>query len=141
MNFAHFCEFWCFSFGKQARFTLNFCSGMPVSKVHELTFLWFGLPGPLLIETGPIQFSHSCVWAHQLTEECESAAMRAGREAAMLAPLYPAYLFLCTTSRLRHKEHTVVHFPHKVAKSSFLGADLYMGTWQETSTFIHIIFP
>ena len=24
MNFAHFCEFWCFSLGKQARFTLNF---------------------------------------------------------------------------------------------------------------------
>ena len=48
MNFAHFCEFWCFSLGKQARFTLNFCSGMPLRKVHELTFLWFGLPGPLL---------------------------------------------------------------------------------------------
>ena len=49
MNLAHFCEFWCFSSGKQARFTLNFCSGMPLRKVHELTFLWFGLPGPLLI--------------------------------------------------------------------------------------------
>ena len=48
MNFAHFCEFWCFSLGKQARFTLNFCSGMPLRKVHELTFLWFGLSGPLL---------------------------------------------------------------------------------------------
>ena len=48
MNFDHFCEFWCFSLGKQARFTLNFCSGMPLRKVHELTFLWFGLPGPLL---------------------------------------------------------------------------------------------
>ena len=48
MNFAHFCEFWCFSLGKQARFTLNFCSGMPLRKVHELTLLWFGLPGPLL---------------------------------------------------------------------------------------------
>ena len=50
MNFAHFCEFWCFSLGKQARFTLNFCSGMPLRKVHELTFLWFCLPGPLLKE-------------------------------------------------------------------------------------------
>ena len=50
MNFALFCEFWCFSLGKQARFTLNFCSGMPLRKVHELTFLWFGLPGPLLIK-------------------------------------------------------------------------------------------
>ena len=49
MNFAHFCEFWCFSLGKQARFTLNFCSGMPLGKVHKLTFFWFGLPGPLLI--------------------------------------------------------------------------------------------
>ena len=50
MNFAHFCEFWCFSLEKQARFTLNFCSGMPLRKVHEPTFLWFGLPGPLLNE-------------------------------------------------------------------------------------------
>ena len=49
MNFTHFCEFWWFTLGKQARFTLNFCSGMPLRKVHELTFLWFGLPGPLLI--------------------------------------------------------------------------------------------
>ena len=49
MNFAHFCEFWCVSLGKQARFTLNFCSGTPLRKVHELAFLWFGLPGPLLI--------------------------------------------------------------------------------------------
>ena len=44
MNFAHFCEFcvlWilCFSLGKQARFTLNCCSGMPLQKVHELAFL------------------------------------------------------------------------------------------------------
>ena len=30
MNFAHFCEFWCFSLEK---------------KVHELAFLWLGLPG------------------------------------------------------------------------------------------------
>ena len=37
---------------KQARFTLNFCSGMSLRKVHELTFLWFGLPGPLLREVG-----------------------------------------------------------------------------------------
>ena len=36
------------SSGKQARFTLNFCPGMPLQKVHELTFRWFGLPGPLL---------------------------------------------------------------------------------------------
>ena len=50
MNFALFCEFWCFSLGKQARFTLNFSSGMPLRKVHELTFLWFGLPGTPLRE-------------------------------------------------------------------------------------------
>ena len=34
------------------RFTSNFCSGVPLRKVHELTFLWFGLPGPLLIYVG-----------------------------------------------------------------------------------------
>ena len=46
MNFAHFCEFWCFSSGKQVRFTSNFCSGLPPpGKVHELAFLWFGLLG------------------------------------------------------------------------------------------------
>ena len=36
------CEFWSFFLGKmQARFTSNFCSGMPPAKVHELPF--FGL--------------------------------------------------------------------------------------------------
>ena len=35
---------------KKARFTSNFCSGLPPRKVHELAFLWFGLPGWLLIE-------------------------------------------------------------------------------------------
>ena len=55
INFAHFCEFWCFSFGKQARFTLNFCSGMPPRKVHKLTFLWLGLPGPLLDKGGHLK--------------------------------------------------------------------------------------
>ena len=58
MNFAHFkfCEFWCFSLGKQARFTLNFCSGMPLRKVYELAFLWFGLPGPLLVTASDRQY-------------------------------------------------------------------------------------
>ena len=44
------CEFWCFFFlGKTSTIHIsNFCSGMPLRKVHELTFLWFGLPGPLL---------------------------------------------------------------------------------------------
>ena len=32
----------------------NFCSGMPLRKVHELTFLWFGLPGPLLSVAMPL---------------------------------------------------------------------------------------
>ena len=65
MNFAHFFEFWCFSLGKQARFTLNFCSGMPLRKVHEPTFLWFGLPGPLLKKGGLVKgwfFSMSETW-------------------------------------------------------------------------------
>ena len=44
-----------FSLRKQERFTLNFCSGMPPGKVHELAFLWFGLPGPLLIFFGKRQ--------------------------------------------------------------------------------------
>ena len=57
MNFAHFCEFWCLSLGKQARFTFNFCSGMPQWKVHELTYLWFGLPGPLLNKPNSEMFS------------------------------------------------------------------------------------
>ena len=48
VNFAHFMNSGIFPSGKQARFTLNFCSGMPLRKVHELTYLWFGLPGPLL---------------------------------------------------------------------------------------------
>ena len=37
-----------FSLGKQARFTSNSCSGMPPGKVHELAFLWFGMPGRLV---------------------------------------------------------------------------------------------
>ena len=41
----YFCEFWCFSSGNQARnshLELLFRK-MPVRKVQELTFLWFGL--------------------------------------------------------------------------------------------------
>ena len=60
MNFARlFREFWRFSLGKQARFTLNFCSGMPLRKVHELTLFWFGLPGPLLIVRFGLKI---CIW-------------------------------------------------------------------------------
>ena len=75
MNFAHFCEFWCFSLGKQARFTLNFCSGMPLRKVHELTFLWFGLPGPLLIWGG-------CNIMSLVTVTIERSAERSASESA-----------------------------------------------------------
>ena len=46
MNFAHFYEFWRFFLRKTSTIHIwNFCSGMPLWKVHELTFLWFGLPG------------------------------------------------------------------------------------------------
>ena len=31
---------------------IELLSGMPPEKVHELTFLWFGLPGPLLMNLG-----------------------------------------------------------------------------------------
>ena len=51
MKFAHFCEL-CFSLGKPARFTSNFCSSLPPGKVHELAFLWFALPGLLLNLSG-----------------------------------------------------------------------------------------
>ena len=51
---------------KEARFTLNFCSGMPLRKVHELTFLWFGLPGPLLIKVPDLAWisekAPGCAW-------------------------------------------------------------------------------
>ena len=44
-----FCQFRSFSLGKQARFTYRtFVPECPPGKVHELAFLWFGLPGPLL---------------------------------------------------------------------------------------------
>ena len=46
MNVGHFCElFWCVSLGKRARFTSNFGSSLPPGEVHELAFLWFGVPG------------------------------------------------------------------------------------------------
>ena len=41
-----------FFFRKQAQFTSNFGSSLPPWKVHEPTFLWFGLPGPLLRKGG-----------------------------------------------------------------------------------------
>ena len=36
MNVAYFCEFWRFSLGKQARFTLNFCSGTTFTVVGRI---------------------------------------------------------------------------------------------------------
>ena len=42
MNFAHYCELWCFYLRQQAQFTLNFCSGMPVkSSWTDLSLVWF----------------------------------------------------------------------------------------------------
>ena len=48
MNFALFGEFWCFSLGKQARFPLNFCSGMPLAKSSwtDLSLVWFARATP-----------------------------------------------------------------------------------------------
>ena len=40
---AHFCEFWCFSLGKQARFTSNFCSGFSPREKFMNFGLFFGL--------------------------------------------------------------------------------------------------
>ena len=37
-----------FFFGKTSTIHIELCSGMPRQKVHELAFLWFGLPGWLL---------------------------------------------------------------------------------------------
>ena len=47
-----------FSLGRQARFTSNFCSSLPPGKVHELAFLWFGLPGWLLTLTKGVNLHH-----------------------------------------------------------------------------------
>ena len=79
MNFAHFCEFWCFSSGKQARFTLNFCSGMPLRKVHELTFLWFGLPGPLLMEIIALQAVFWLFLTFNISFFCDLWSKKAGK--------------------------------------------------------------
>ena len=61
-----------FSLGKQARFTLNFCSRMPLRKVHELAFLWFGLPGRLLKDMfrGRANREVQTVNSQQDTKEC-----------------------------------------------------------------------
>ena len=57
VNFALFCEFWCFSLGKQARFTLNFCPGMPLRKVHEL---WFAGATPEYVCVNDNYQSYDC---------------------------------------------------------------------------------
>ena len=50
INFAHFCvNSGVFFLRKTSTIHIEFCSGMPLRKVHEPTFLWCGLPGPLLI--------------------------------------------------------------------------------------------
>ena len=47
MDFAHFVWILAFFLRKTSTIHItNFCSGMPLRRVHELTFLWFGLPKP-----------------------------------------------------------------------------------------------
>ena len=75
MNFAHFCEFWCFSLGKQARFTLNFCSGMPPGKVHELAFFLVRFAG------ATPELRHTC---KQRRANCKQEACN--QEAAQYLP-------------------------------------------------------
>ena len=48
MNFAHFFSVVFFLRKTSTIHISNFCSRMPLRNIHELTFLWFGLPGPLL---------------------------------------------------------------------------------------------
>ena len=56
MNFAHFCEFWCFSLGKQARFTFRtFVPECPCEKF--MTWPFFGL-----ICWGHSWFSLRMIW-------------------------------------------------------------------------------
>ena len=44
---------------------------MPLRKVHELTFLWFGLPGPLLSEaTEKVRISALSPVAAALVAKC-----------------------------------------------------------------------
>ena len=47
---------------------------MPLRKVHELTFLWFGLPGPLLIPAGhtPVRLGLSGRNAGKFREQTEA---------------------------------------------------------------------
>ena len=50
-----------FFLGKTSTIHISkFCSGMPPWKVHGLTFVWFGLPGPLLTK-GPCRTTQD--WA------------------------------------------------------------------------------
>ena len=53
MNFAHFCEFWCFSLGKQARFTYRtFVPECPYENfVNWLFLVWFAGATPDLLLT------------------------------------------------------------------------------------------
>ena len=64
MSFAHFCEFWCFSLGKQARFTSRtFVPECPCEKFMNWPFLvWFAGVTPdfcylvvvFLVRKGPL---------------------------------------------------------------------------------------
>ena len=45
--------------GKTSAIHIELCSGLPPGKVHELAFLWFGLPGALVspdCHVGPFAF-------------------------------------------------------------------------------------
>ena len=55
---------WCADCGVRNKrdsesFTSNSCSGLPPGKIHELAFLWFGLPGWLMIFFCPC-IHHQC---------------------------------------------------------------------------------
>ena len=49
MNFAHFCVNSGVFLRKTSTIHIELLFRNALRKVHELTFLWFGLPGPLLI--------------------------------------------------------------------------------------------
>ena len=51
---------------------------MPPGKVHELAFLWFGLPGPLLIE-GFGRDKNPCLFCVWFSLRCTTKKTRKGR--------------------------------------------------------------
>ena len=61
---------------------LNFYSGMPLRNVHEQAFLWFGVPGPLLMLYRSTTWSEQTRW-HELAEpdvlQSEQGSLHASR--------------------------------------------------------------